>query len=119
MGLPCRSSAIPELSTLTGAGVWQLRIYTINRGQLDEFAQAWLEGVYPVRLRHGFQIPAAWLIRETNQFVWVIGYDGPEDWDAKQAEYYGSAERSGLEVDPLQFIAHGDAWLITPVPSAR
>jgi hypothetical protein len=115
---PISSGPLPELSSLTGSGVWQLRIYTINRGRLDDFADAWLEGVYPLRLRHGFKIPAAWLIRETNQFVWVLGYDGPEDWDAAQAAYYGSTERTSLEVDPLQFIARGESFSITPVPGS-
>jgi hypothetical protein len=68
---------------------------------------------------HGFKIPSAWVIRERNQFVWLIGYDGPGDWDSAQQAYYGSAARTGLEVDPLQFIANGDVFFITPVTSAR
>jgi len=31
----------------------QLRTYTINRGKLAEFAQAWRAGVYPLRLQRG------------------------------------------------------------------
>jgi hypothetical protein len=121
---PASSPLLPEpnlelLSSLTGEGTWQLRIYTINRGRLDDFVNAWLQGVYPVRLEHGFKIPAAWVIRERNQFVWVIGYDGPESWEDAQAGYYGSAARTGLDVDPLQFIAHGDSYFITPVSPKR
>ncbi len=71
--------------SVTGSGVWQFRIYTINRGHLEDCASAWLRGVYPLRVQHGFQIPAAWTIKETNQFVWIIGYDGPEEWEAKEA----------------------------------
>lgn len=109
-----------ELSSLTGSGVWQLRIYTINRGRLDDFVDAWREGVYPLRLEHGFQIPAAWLIRDNNQFVWILGYDGSqEDWEAKQSEYYGSSQRQSLGVDPLDWIAHGESSYITPVTSER
>lgn len=108
-----------EFSSLTDSGVWQLRIYTINRGHLDDFVNAWSEGVYPLRLEHGFQIPAAWLIRDNNQFVWILGYDGPEEWEAKQSAYYGSPERENIDVDPLQWIAHGESWFITPLSSER
>lgn len=111
------SASLP-LSTMTGSGHWELRIYTINRGRLDDFVAAWLEGVYPLRLEHGFQIPAAWISRQNNQFIWVLGYDGPESWEDKQRGYYDSSQRQSLEVDPLDMIAHGDTWPITPVTSA-
>lgn len=108
-----------EFSELTRSGVWQLRIYTINRDRLDDFVAAWREGVYPLRLEHGFQIPAAWLIRDNNQFVWILGYDGPENWEDKQSAYYNSPERRNIDVDPLQWIAHGDSWFITPIDETR
>lgn len=108
-----------ELSSLTASGTWELRIYTINRGRLDDFVNAWLTGVYPLRIEHEFQIPAAWLIRENNQFVWILGYDGPEPWEDKQAAYYDSDARRSLGVDPLDMIAHGETWNITPVTQER
>lgn len=108
-----------ELSSLTGTGHWELRIYTINRGRMDDFVNAWLDGVYHVRVAHGFKIPAAWIVREKNQFVWILGHEGPEDWETAQRNYYGSAARTGLDVDPLQFIASGDTLRIAPVTSSR
>ena len=105
------------LSAMTGSGHWELRIYTINRGRLDDFVDAWLTGVYPLRLEHGFSIPAAWVSRENNQFIWLLGYDGPEAWEDKQSAYYGSSQRRSLAVDPLDMIAHGDTWTISSVNS--
>lgn len=110
------SAALP-LSSLTGSGHWELRIYTINRGRLDDFVAAWLEGVYPLRLEQGFEIPAAWVSRRNNQFIWILGYDGPETWEDKQSAYYESSARRSLDVDPLDMIAHGDTWPITAVTS--
>lgn len=107
------------LSELAAEGTWELRIYTINRGRLDDFVAAWREGVYPLRLEHGFKIPAAWVSRQNNQFIWVLGYDGPLEWDEAQSAYYGSSQRQSLDVDPLDFIAHGDTWPITPATSER
>ena len=98
----------------------QLRIYTINRGKLQDFAQAWFKGVYPLRLRTGFQIPAAWTVAATNQFVWLVSYDGPEAWDAKEKAYYGSPERAALNPDPAQYIARAEQYFIeTVIPIAQ
>jgi len=93
----------------------QLRIYTINRGKLDDFVQAWRQGVYPLRQRYGFAIPNAWVIRERNEFVWILTYDGPEEWQARDTAYYASPERAALDPDPAQYIARAEHWFLSPV----
>ena len=95
--------------------VSQLRVFTINRGKMDEFITAWLDGVYPLRLKHGFTIEDAWVTRERNEFVWVLSYAGPEDWESKDAAYYASQERIGLDPDPRQYIAKSKNRFITSV----
>ena len=93
----------------------QLRIYTINRGKLDDFVQAWHQGVYPLRQRYGFAIPNAWVIRERNEFVWILTYDGPESFEVRDAAYYASPERAALDPDPVQYIARAEHWFLSPV----
>jgi ketosteroid isomerase-like protein len=95
-------------------GRCQLRAYTINRGKLEDFRRAWLAGVHPLRLRHGFTIPAAWSVAETNQFMWVLCSRGPESFEAKDAAYYASTERQVLDPDPRQFIARAEQSFIVP-----
>ena len=95
--------------------VAHLRLYTINRGKMADFVKGWTEGVYPLHLKHGFKIDRAGVIEEMNQFFWIVSYDGPEDWDAKQAAYYGSPERAALDPDPAQFIARADRWFLDPL----
>lgn len=90
----------------------ELRRYTINRGQMDEFIAAWLKGVYPLRQRHGFRIDGAWVIRERNEFIWLLSYDG-DDWEAKNKAYYASPERAALDPDPAQWIARIEHWFVT------
>ncbi len=95
--------------------VTQLRIYTINRGKLDDFVAAWKAAVLPLRRQQGYQIPAAWVNRERNEFIWLLTYDGPEPFAEKEAAYYASAARAAVDPDPRQFIAQANQWLITPV----
>ncbi len=98
-------------------GVSQLRMYTIKEGKLDEFVKAWGESIYPLRLQHGFKVDGAWVIKDDNKFVWILTYDGPGDWDAKNKAYHESPERKALNPDPAQLIAHIEAKLLTPVLS--
>ena len=96
----------------------QLRIYTINRGKMEAFTEGWLKGVYPLRLKHGFTIPGAWVMEKTNQFVWLVGCADQEDWEAKERAYYASPERHALDPDPAQYIARTEQYFVkTIVPS--
>ncbi len=94
----------------------QLRSYVINRGKLDDFVAAWMQGIYPLRLRHGFDIPHVWINRERHEFIWLLTYDGPERWEDKEAAYYGSHERVELDPDPGQYVAQANVWFVDPVP---
>lgn len=93
----------------------QLRVYVISRGKLDDFVAAWKKGVYPLRLRHGFAIPQAWINRERNEFIWLMTYDGPERWEDREAAYYDSPERKTLDPDPAQFVAQANIWFVDRV----
>jgi hypothetical protein len=46
---------------------------------MDDFVRAWRAGVHPLRLRHGYRIDGAWVIKERNEFVWLLSRDGG-DW---------------------------------------
>jgi hypothetical protein len=95
--------------------VVQLRLYTIDKGKLDDFADAWRRGVYPLRTKMGYRIPFAAKIPETNQFIWILEYDGPEAWKDKEAAYYGSPERKLLAPDPAQWIARPEQLFVQAV----
>jgi hypothetical protein len=91
----------------------QLRIYTINRGKLDEFIDGWTRFVHPLHLEHGFKIELAEKMAETNEFVWIVSLDGTmADWEARQKAYYGSPERAAVDPDPARFIARTQRWFI-------
>ena len=82
----------------------QLRMYTIQEGRLQEFVEAWQKGVYPLRLAMGFTIDGAWACEERQEFMWVLSYDGPLNWDDANDAYYSSPERAALRPDPAELI---------------
>jgi hypothetical protein len=82
----------------------QLRIYTIEDGHLDEFIAAWTAGVLPLRRRFGFDVEA-WVARDQNQVIWLVGYHGPGSFADADAAYYASPERAAVDPDPAQWIA--------------
>jgi hypothetical protein len=108
-------SSTPSQAQVAAPRTVQLRLYTIDKGRLDDFARAWHAGVYPLRRQLGYQIPFAAKIPSTNQFIWLLSYDGPEPWDQKEAAYYGSAQRKQILPDPAQWIARPEQWMLTPV----
>ncbi len=86
----------------------QLRMYTINRGSLHLFAKEWKEMVLPLRIEHGFLIHGAWTIEETNQFAWLISYEGQESWEVKESAYYSSVDRKAMEPNPARLISRSE-----------
>lgn len=110
-GAVSQSPVVPPSQT----NVVQLRLYTIDKGRLDDFAAAWRAGVYPLRTSLGYRIPFAAKIPATNQFLWLLSYNGPESWEQKEKAYYGSAARVSLSPDPAQWIARPEQLMMTPV----
>lgn len=92
---------------------FQLRDFTIVDGKLDDFVREWREHVLPLRLSLGFSVVGPWVERETNRFVWVLGYDG--DIRAADEAYYASEERRAMDPDPARLIAEiRQVWLEAP-----
>ena len=83
---------------------YQLRHYRIRAGSMDAFLDAWLRGVYPLRRTFGFHFAGAWRVEDADEFLWVIGYDGPEGFAAADKRYYASDERKHMSPDPAQYI---------------
>lgn len=83
----------------------QIRIYTINKGGLQQFVAEWQEKIRPLREKLGFKVTAAWAIESTNQFVWIQCYDGEKTWQELDAAYFASDERRAMQPDPARLIA--------------
>ena len=94
---------------------YQLRRYRIQPGKLQECVEAWRASVYPLRLQHGFEVVGAWTIEECNEFVWILGYDGPEGFAAADAAYYASAARPTLSAHPRPYFVQTEQWFMSSV----
>ena len=93
----------------------QLRLYTINQACLRQFAEGWKANVLPLRTEHGFRVHDAWIIEETNQFVWLIGYEGSESWEAKESAYYASDKRKAMAPNPARLIARPEQYFVESI----
>jgi len=96
-------------------GMSQLRIYQIQEGKMDDWLAGWTHGVRPLRLKFGFHIDGAWLVPGTNTFVWILRYDGPEGFEARDALYYDSEERKALRPDPAPLIVKAETYMMTAI----
>jgi len=97
--------------------VSQLRIYRIKEGRMEEWLAGWKRGVLPLRRKLGFRIEGAWEVRGKDTFVWILTYDGPEGFEARDAAYYASPERKALKPDPAELIEEADTYTMTSVLS--
>lgn len=93
----------------------QLREYTIKPGEMDEWIQEWRSHIVPLRVKAGFKVLGAWRVDGTDQFVWIISYDGPNEWKDADADYYTSPERKALNPDPARHLASTTQRLMSPV----
>jgi hypothetical protein len=71
--------------------------------------------IRPLRLKIGFQVLGAWTIEETNQFVWLMSYDGPESWDDLDRAFHQSEERRAMTPDPARNIARIEHYFLDAV----
>jgi hypothetical protein len=61
----------------------QIRIYTINKGKLDNFSKHCKEETKPLHDKVGWPIVATWVNRPQNEFIWIRTYEDAADLEAK------------------------------------
>jgi hypothetical protein len=94
---------------------YQLREYTVKAGEMGEWIAEWRERIVPLRARYGFRVIGAWTLDGTDQFVWVITYNGAKAWEEADADYYASPERKAVDPDPARHLAHVQTRLMSDV----
>ena len=61
----------------------QIRIYTINRGEMDAFVKHFESETMPPHKEIGWPIVSTWINRPQNEFIWVRTYNDAADLEAK------------------------------------
>lgn len=87
---------------------WQLRMYRVEPGRMDDWVDEWRAHVRPLRESMGFQVLGPWA-GEDDRFVWLIGHD---DLEAADAAYYSSPERTALQPDPARLLVDVQTFLL-------
>lgn len=93
----------------------QLRTYTLKPGKLPEWTEIWRDQIKPIRESLGFTVPAAWTVPEKNQFIWLMQYDGPQEWATQDAAFHESPARHAMEPDPAELIVSMETCFLDPV----
>ena len=76
--------------------VYQLRIYTINRGMMDSWVKLFNEHIRPLHDRLGMPVQQSWVNADKTEFIWVRRFNNTEEIPTKEAEYFASPERTAL-----------------------
>ena len=74
----------------------QIRLYTINKGEMDAFLKSFQEVVIPLHERVGLPILATWVNRSQNEFIWVRGFEDQEDRERKLKAFRESPEMADV-----------------------
>jgi hypothetical protein len=93
----------------------QLREYRIQDGQMDAWIAGWTTGVVPLRQEFGFQVIGAWVDRQNDRFVWLVGYTGADGFDAANERYYASPKRAALRPEPSELIEEARKVMVDAV----
>jgi hypothetical protein len=93
----------------------EVRTYKIRDGAMEEFVAFWRDHIVPVREAYGYQVLGAWNNPETGTFVWVVGHEAPDGWEAAEKIYYDSPERNALPRDPKEFLESAHTEVLQPV----
>jgi hypothetical protein len=65
----------------------QIRIYTINRGEMDAFIEHFQRDVFPLHEQIGCPVVGVYVNRPQNEVVWIRTYADEADREAKQKAF--------------------------------
>src|SRR5919108_2494710 len=74
----------------------QIRIYTINKGELDNFIKHFKEETKPIHDKIGWPIVASWVNRPQNEFIWIRTHEDAADLEAKTRAFRTEVEAAGI-----------------------
>jgi len=94
----------------------QLRIYTVNRGKMDDWVSWFTSKLAPIAKEAGQTILGPWVNEAKTEFVWIRVYDSAEDAKTKDERFYGSAKWKAIAPEAREFIAKAEVTLMNSAP---
>ena len=98
--------------------VYQLRIYTINRGMMDSWLKVFNEHIRPLHDKLGIPVVNSWVNADRTEFIWVRRFNNTDEIPEKEAAYFASPERTALADIPTSHIAKMEVRVIEGVEAA-
>jgi hypothetical protein len=95
--------------------ICQHRTYQVRPGVMDEFVALFRDHLVPLREAYGYQVLGAWNDADSGTFVWVVGHEAPDGWDAAEKAYYDAPERAELPANPSDYLESSQTQLLQPV----
>jgi heme-degrading monooxygenase HmoA len=93
----------------------EVRIYTANKGKLDEFVKVWTEKLQPIHEQYGLTVLGAWVNRPQNEFIWMRVFESEADRDARVEAYFASPERKAIGDLPQSLLAKTEVRTVEQV----
>jgi hypothetical protein len=90
----------------------QLRVYTVNRGKMDDWVRWFNDKLTPVAKQAGHTILGPWVNEAKTEFVWIRAYDSADDAKAKDERFYSSAGWKALAPEAGAFIAKAEVTVM-------
>jgi hypothetical protein len=76
----------------------QIRIYTINKGEMDAFLKHFKEEIMMLHDLIGVPIVGTWVNRPQNEFIWVRTYADKADLEAKTKAFQAEVGKAGIKL---------------------
>ena len=74
----------------------QIRTYTINKGEIDNFLKEFQAVAIPMHEKGGIPIIACWADRAQNEFIWVRRFEDQADREQKLKAFRESPEMADI-----------------------
>ncbi len=92
----------------------QLRMYTVNRGMMDQWVKFFNETVVPIQVKYGMKIDAQWVNQDRNLFVWIRSFADADDVKAKEAAFYAAPEWAAVQDQARSHLARTQVEIMEP-----
>lgn len=74
----------------------QIRIYTINKGEMDNFLSHFQNEVMALHKQVDWPIVSTFVNRPQNEFIWVRTHADAADLEAKTKAFFAARDASGV-----------------------